>query len=384
MKITKLEQDKILEILKALQVKKFYLDNIESVYDIYLTVVDGIEVVINNYEFKEYNIVNPVVIILYILNELSFNFKIKNIDEIKMKELLEDDEFIRLVSSLICDKYLTNEQLNYKSNAFLNKFNPQISTISLYLNCCLNILNKKYNVDKYVALVQGMLKNSFSLGQCILNLLMNGFDVEAFSTWRTMHENECILYCLVKNGKDIFDAYFRHIDYSLAYRGQFGNKEKTDEIFLEIKENMKKYDLKSKDMKKYIEYGYLFALKDKSLNTDFKLNFRDGIETIAGLKNYSKVYELSSEISHSSPLLIFSNREYYFTITLLNLYESFFRLETVFYDFFKKIANKNEVLHYETLRKVYMSQLRLVYGDLANIFKIKYSIPQHLDNKNPQ
>lgn len=384
MKITRLKQENVTEILKGLQAKKFYLDNIESIYDIYLTVIEGIEEVITNYEFKEYNIVNPIVVILYILNELSFNFKIKNIDEKKMLELLQNDEFLSFISSLVCDKYLTNEQLNYKSNAFLNKFNPQISTISLFLNCCLNILNKKYEVDKYTTLVQGMLKNSFSLGQCILNLLMNGFDVEAFSTWRTMHENECILYCLVKNGKDIFDAYFRHIDYSLAYRGQFGDKEKTDEIFIEIKENMRKYDLKSKDMKKYIEYGYLFALKDKTFNVDFKLNFRDGIETIAGLNNYSKVYELSSEISHSSPLLIFSNREYYFTITLLNLYESFFRLESVFFDFFKKIANKNEVLHYETLRKVYMSQLRLVYGDLINIFKTKFSIPQHLDNKNHQ
>ena len=57
---------------------------------------------------------------------------------------------------------------------------------------------------------------------------------------------------------------------------------------------MKEHNLKSKDMKKYIEYGYLFGVPNITLNEDFKLNFRDGVERVAGLSQYSKMYETAS------------------------------------------------------------------------------------------
>lgn len=384
MEFKKLNKNQLSNILKSLNTSKDVFIFIDQIYEIYDVVCDGIEDVMKITEFKEYTYVNPVVIILYIVNELGFYFRSHNYDNKKILELLNSDSFIEFISSIVCDKYLTNEQLNYRSPAFLNKFNPQISTLSLYFNFCLNILNKSYKLNKYDELIKDMLKNSFSLGQCIENLLINAFDVEAFSTWRTMHENECILYCLVLNGKDTFDSYFKHIQYSLAYRGQIKDKDKTDKIFEEIKSKMKIYNLKSKDMKKFIEYGYLFSIKNKEFNVDFKLNFRDGVETMAGLKSYSKIYELSSEIAHSSPLLIYSNREYYFNITLLNLYETFFRLEKVFYSFYKSVSKKDEVEQYETLQKIYINQLHQIHNGLAALFKDRFFKIEHHDNMNHQ
>ncbi len=384
MEFKKLNKNQLSNILKSLNTSKDVFIFIDQIYEIYDVVCDGIEDVMKITEFKEYTYVNPVVIILYIVNELGFYFRSHNYDNKKISELLNSDSFIEFISSIVCDKYLTNEQLNYRSPAFLNKFNPQISTLSLYFNFCLNILNKSYKLNKYDELIKDMLKNSFSLGQCIENLLINAFDVEAFSTWRTMHENECILYCLVLNGKDTFDSYFKHIQYSLAYRGQIKDKDKTDKIFEEIKSKMKIYNLKSKDMKKFIEYGYLFSIKNKEFNVDFKLNFRDGVETMAGLKSYSKIYELSSEIAHSSPLLIYSNREYYFNITLLNLYETFFRLEKVFYSFYKSVSKKDEVEQYETLQKIYINQLHQIHNGLAALFKDRFFKIEHHDNMNHQ
>ena len=54
------------------------------------------------------------------------------------------------------------------------------------------------------------------------------------------------------------------------------------------------------------------------------------MEPIAGLQEYNKMYQMASEVNHSSPLLIYSRREYFAMITILNLYDSFFRLENVF------------------------------------------------------
>lgn len=376
-------------IFKELNLPSLYFELKDEIYGVYEVIYNESNSLIHNLNNINFVPVNPIVVVFYIISEIKYYFDKNQKKEIEeYKKMFEDEKFNTFLCSIVCDKYLTNEQLNYKSNAFLNRFSPIISTLNLMLNFSLKILTEaKLKLNKYESLVKDMLKNSFSLAKCITSLLISGFDVEAFSTWRTMHENEAILIVLIKNGQDTFDSYFNHIKYSLAYRGQIKNKEKVDEIFLEIKSNMKKYDLKSKDMKKYIEYGYLFSIKNITLNQDFKLNFRDGVENLAGLKTYSKTYELSSEIAHSSPLLIYSNREFYHLITLLNLYDSFFRLEKIFSSFYKKHFKKEEVATFAQYENIYMSELLLLYKDLNSEFKRKYGSnikAEHLDNKNLQ
>ena len=176
------------------------------------------------------------------------------------------------------------------------------------------------------------------------------------------------MICLVKNGAEMFDAYFKHIRYALAYRNQIQNKEEVDKIFEQIKSEMKERGLKSKDMKKYIEYGYLYTAKNQNPEDPLKLNFRDGVEKLAGLNNYSKVYEMASEIAHSSPLLLFSKRSYYFEITLLNLYESFFRLEVIFEAYYRSVNNEEVVKQYENMKAVYLKELHLIYTVMQKSF----------------
>lgn len=349
-----------------------YLNVIETLdrdflYDIYEVVNDGIDGLINNEENKAIRFVpvNPISVILYILNE--YVYSIKGLNKEQIEKLSSDENFASKLASICADKYITNEQLNFKTVKFMNKYNPPISSLELYLNFALRSLNNIKSDNPYDNLVSDMLKKAFGLGQCILNLLIDGFETEAFSTWRTLHENECILICLIKNGEPMFRSYFKHIKYALAYRGQIKSKEETDQIFAEIKEEMKKYDLKSKDMKKFIEYGYLFEVEGIKLNDDFKLNFRDGVQKLAGLGRYSKVYEMSSEISHSSPLLLFSSKEYYFTITIKHLYESFFRLEDIFDKFYKSFVSKDFYNQYLVLKSTYMQQLQYIYRTIGPI-----------------
>ena len=127
-----------------------------------------------------------------------------------------------------------------------------------------------------------------------------------------------------------------------------------------MKEEMRGYGLKSKDIRKYIEYGWLYEIADKD-DVNFKLNFRDGLEKLAGLDMYAKRYEISSEIIHSTPLLIYSNKEYFYYMTLLSLYESFFRLEQVFVSLFSKRVSEEQMRQYEEMRKVYYAQLVIIH-----------------------
>ncbi len=355
MKMIIYDKENFLKILKAVKCPDGL--DLDFLYDIYSKVSETINGVISNTEGYRFNAINPITVILYLIHE--YTFFISGFTKEQIESINKDEGYIQTLTSTCADKYLTNEQLSYNSKAYLNKFNPFISTITLYLNFALRSLDSLKNLDTSSLLVCDMLKKAFTMAKCIINLLIDGFETEAFSTWRTLHENESILICLIKY--NIFQDYLRHVKYALAYRKQIKSVEQTDKIFEEIKENMKKHELKSKDMKKYIEYGYLFSIPNIKLNEDFKLNFRDGVEKLAGLERYSKIYEMSSEISHSSPLLLFSNKEYYYLMTVSNLYESFFRLEAIFDQLYKKAAGEAAIKNYEALKDRYLRQIQIAY-----------------------
>ena len=156
--------------------------------------------------------------------------------------------------------------------------------------------------------------------------------------------------------------------FGFAFNDTIPDKSEQDRIFYEMKEEMRGYGLKSKDIRKYIEYGWLYLIADKD-DPNFKLNFRDGLEKLAGLEMYAKRYEISSEIIHSTPLLIYSNKEYFYYMTLLSLYESFFRLEKVFTSLFSKRVNPSQMQQYEEMRKVYYSQLVIIHKRELETFK---------------
>jgi len=132
-----------------------------------------------------------------------------------------------------------------------------------------------------------------------------------------------------------------------------------------------------KDMKKYIEYGYLFGVPGAKLNETFKLNFRDGVQNVAGLSNYSKVYETASEIAHSSPLLLYSRRDYFFNLTILNVYETFFRIETIFASLYSSYIKEEELKKYIQLRNMYLKQLKMIYENLKQNFIKEYKVEEN-------
>lgn len=321
---------------------------------------------------------NPLHLALYLVNE--HNFYLVAHPEAKEEDLVKDEEYESLLLSLSLDKYYTNEHLGFKNQNFANRFDPNISTLSLYLNFILGTLSRYATGNPSQTLIVDIMRKGFSMAKCILNLLESGYETEAFSTWRTLHENECILQVLVKYGKPVIDAYLQHMRFALAFRGGISSKEETDAVFVEIKAGMKDNDLKSKDMKRFIEYGWLSAIPEvkEGKVEDFKFNFRDGVERCANLRQYAKVYEMSSEIAHSSPLLIYSRRNYFYLVTLLNLYESFFRIEKIFKMIYFSNISKEDQQKYQTMQSLYYSELLSCYAfNQKNLNALtKQEIPQ--------
>ncbi len=358
-----LSKEQFHNVYTSLRVNPKLDENI--VFEIYEYSMSGAETLNESNLFGKIVPINPLSLILYIINEYGFYLDSHGITN---DEINKDDLAKQKVASLALDKYFTNEHLSFQNTTKLSKYSPQISTLSLYFNFVLGILSRYKKRDPSTTLITDFLNKAFSTSKAIVELIEDGFETEAFSTWRTLHEIECILILLAKYGEKTIKSYLRHIDYSMAYRGAIPSKEETDKIFEEIKSKMKDLSLKSKDMKKYIEYGWLTSIEGAIQIEGFKYNFRDGVERVAGLESFSKTYEMASEIAHSSPLLIYSRNDYFLHLTLINLYSTFFRIEPIFSQIYLSNISKEEQERFLIMRRTYFPSIELFYKQEQNYF----------------
>lgn len=337
------------------------------VYEIYLATSEGIQGLIESNILRGIRNVNPLELIYYCLGEYTYTNINKTPEERQF--MAQDERYITSMASVASDKYLSLSMFNHVERKLANRFIPPVSSLNLYLNFMLNILQSYKKNDPKATLITDLLMKSVSISRCILGLVTDGYETEAFASWRTLHECECTLLLLEKYGDPIINRYLIHMQYGIVFKKEDLEDEKGTKIFNDMKEEMRELGLKSKDIKKYIEYGWLYEIPGVKEDLEFKLNFRDGLQKLAGLSMYSSRYEMSSEIIHSTPMLIYSNKEYFFFVTLLSLYESFFRLEKVFVSLFSKQVSEEQMQRYLDMRKVYYSQLVNIHKREMNNFQ---------------
>ena len=328
---------------------------IDYLFEVYENVHEGLVSISDNKEAGVSFEVNRTEVIFYLLGE--YFYATRGLDDKALEEFLNKKEFQVTMANVVADKYLSLSIYNHIEEKLTNKFYPPISSLELYVNLMHKIVNNYPLKDGTNMIVVDLLNKTLSIARCILKLLCDGYETEAFAMWRTLHECECVLILLDKYKKEAIPAYVKHMQYSIIYRNPNQDNPVNQQIFGKLKEEMKQYDLKSKDTKKYIEYGWLYSIPGYENQENFKLNFRDGVETLAGLHAYSEIYMTSSEILHGSPMLIYSNKQYFHYLTLINLYESFFRIATVFESLFFPQINDEARMRYLEMKKLYYSQL---------------------------
>ena len=357
-------KEQVSRYLKGIQVN-VELDP-DYIFDVYEMANEFISIVDKENAQIEVKEINQFELLLYCVGE--YYYSVSHLNEVELARFKANEEYPSSMASVAADKYLSLSIFNHVEKKLGNRFVPPASSLNIYLNFMLNIVKGYKKNDPQSSLISDLLMKSLTISRCILENLLNGYETEAFSSWRTLHECECTLILLDKYGAPLINKYLRHMNFGLAFNDTIPDKEQQDKIFYEMKEEMREYGLKSKDIRKYIEYGWLYLIADKD-DPSFKLNFRDGLEKLAGLEMYAKRYEISSEIIHSTPLLIYSNKEYFYYMTLLSLYESFFRLEKVFVSLFSKRVSEMQMKQYEEMRKVYYSQLVIIHKREMETFK---------------
>lgn len=351
-------------------------------------------------------------------------------DEANKEALADDPKIIESLSRKVAVKFVLlvkgvrQGQLKIST---LSPYSPINTALKALLTELANLNFHFVKNDPSKTLVNDLFGRIFTKAIGTLKMLSQGLASDAYVSWRTLHEAECILAILVRDGKPMQDEYVRHIVYDNAFRGSIPSKEKTDAIFLSLKEDMRARGLKSKDMKKFIEYGWLYRTPeyrkleekgrlfekyavpirdatgregvykivrgpsigspdypqfakhrselmswDHNLLSDFKLNFRDGIELLAGLSKYSEWYETASEVTHSSPVFFYSNDQFFFDLSTVALYQLVLRVTDIFLSYMRAVFQDNP----KTLSLVeeLLSYAREMCADQCSRFKKLYGV----------
>ena len=338
----------------------------DYIYDVYEMANEAIEILVKENQQIEVNYVNQYDLLFYCVGE--YYYSVSNLNKEEVENFKKNEDYPSSMASVAADKYLSLSIFNHVETKLANRFLPPASSLNMYINFMLNIVKGYKKNDPQSTLISDLLMKSLTISRCILENLLNGYETEAFSSWRTLHECECTLIILDKYGDPLINNYLKHMNFGFAFNNSIKDKEQQDKVFYSMKEEMREKGLKSKDIRKYIEYGWLYPIVPEGDET-FKLNFRDGLEKLAGLSEYAKRYEISSEIIHSTPLLIYSNKEYFYYTTLLSLYESFFRLERVFVSLFSKRVSQEQMQQYLQMQRVYYSQLVIIHKRELETFK---------------
>jgi len=231
------------------------------------------------------------------------------------------DEVIARNAELVCEQY--NSLMTYRrySSSKGMRMNSEFSfSLESTLTYMITIISPLSKMNPTVSLIPDLFNKFFSQALGLLRMLNLDLASEAYSNWRTLHEAECVIKLLVEGGKPLQDVYLRHLVYNNAFRHAIPSVEETDRIFAELKSGMAEHGLKSKDMKKYIEYGWLYACRSyHESDVEYKLNFRNGLQKAAGLGQYNEWYEMASEMAHSSPIFFYSNNAFFSDLTAVNL-----------------------------------------------------------------
>lgn len=309
----------------------------------------------------------------------------------RKRELSEDSALIDSIASQVSLKFnilvrgVRQGKLKISSLSPYSPINTCLKSLLVFL---INLNTPLAKNDPQQSLVEDLFDRVLRKAHGTLKMLSMGLGNDAYASWRTLHEAECILSLLVKDGEPLSRVYVQHIIYNNAFRGSIDDKEKVDEIFAQLKREMKERGLKSKDMKKYIEYGWLYSSsayrrleRDSVLFgkyavpvpakegeetlyrlgrgpakgdpdygefqerkgviadwgydhlRDFKLNFRDGVENLAGLTRYSDWYETASEVTHSSAVFFYANDQFFFDLSTVALYQLSLRVTNMYVEF---------------------------------------------------
>ena len=291
-------------------------------------------------------------------------------------DLENDEKYFNQLVNICYDKLFINEFRSIDPRAVISKYSVETSLLTMFVNRMFVVLGQ-VKLDPQSAkqkLQADIFAKCLMLIKSTLNQLCDGLETEAMSSWRTFHELICVLCVITKGDEKVAQAYFRHLKYGAYSRGEITDEKEIESILASMEKDMLALEVKKANKEKFINYGWIHWAYKRYNDEEVKMNFLGGLQKVADLTEYKKYYEIASDVTHSTPLLVYANKTNLTTTTLKITYELFFRLETMFINWLAedlKVNPSTEKYLYDYLmfKKMYKPKVEIIY----QIITVKYS-----------
>ena len=168
-----------------------YPVNIDYLYEIYETANEAIQMLEHENVQIEVKEINQVDLLYYCIGE--YFYSVSHLGQEEIEKFNKNEDFASSMASVAADKYLSLSIFNHVEKKLANRFLPPASSLNMYINFMLNIVKGYKKNDPQSTLISDLLMKSLTISRCILEQLLSGYETEAFSSWRTLHECECTL-----------------------------------------------------------------------------------------------------------------------------------------------------------------------------------------------
>ena len=302
----------------------------------------------------------------YICAEHSFHLSLVK-DDVKEK-IEQDQNYFNQLVNVCYDKLIINEFRSIEAKAVISKYNVETSLLTMFVNRMFVLLSQvKLNPKSAKHKLQAdIFAKCFMLIKSTIEQLTEGLETEAMSSWRTFHELLCVLCVINKGDEKVSEAYFRHLTYGAYNRGEIKDPQEIEKILANMEKDMQALEVKKSNKEKFINYGWIHWAYKRYNDEEVKMNFLGGLQKVADLTAYKKYYEIASDVTHSTPLLVYANKTNLTTTTLKITYELFFIIETMFVNWcindLKCAPLECKALNdYLTFKKIYKPKVEIIY-----------------------
>ena len=196
------------------------VDYVYDVYDMANELITMLDKENSQIEVKE---INQFELLFYCVGE--YYYSIAHLSPEEIEKFNNNESYPSSMASVAADKYLSLSIFNHVEKKLGNRFMPPASSLNIYLNFMLNIVKGYKKNDPQSSLISDLLMKSLTISRSILEQLLNGYETEAYSSWRTLHECECTLILLDKYGDRLINKYLRHMNFGFAFNDTIPDKE---------------------------------------------------------------------------------------------------------------------------------------------------------------
>ena len=250
-------------------------------------------------------------------------FHTSHLPEELTKKLESDEKYREMLVRDVAVYIVINEHLNVEKISNTSEYSPEIAAYNMACSYSLYILGSFKGTDRRMNGINNLFKKALVTIKSVIHLLAAGNSCDAVILWRHLHELECVLIVLCTKGEDLFFRYIKHMEYF----DMEGNP-RAEELQQRLSEECKAFGVKERNA--FINYGWLEYVDGfrEGFGKEYRLNFKDGLQKIAGLSARHAAYASASKILHPSAWVVTIRDDKFYKFTVFELFRSLINIVT--------------------------------------------------------